>query len=93
MSSTVYETLLQELASVLDVINELNASQSSTEIRRKLVQTTNTFKIDMSLARETARNLQGGEFSIEDQESVIGTLEGLRKHKRCVVLSATTCYF
>lgn len=39
MSSKVYEGLMQKLATVLDVMDELNANQTSVEIRRKLVQT------------------------------------------------------
>ena len=42
MSSKVYEGLIQKLATVLDVMDELNANQTSAEIRRKLVQTAST---------------------------------------------------
>jgi hypothetical protein len=39
MSSATYKNLSEELAAILDVISEIDASQSSTEVRRKLVQT------------------------------------------------------
>ncbi|KAI0697018.1 hypothetical protein BC835DRAFT_1413916 [Cytidiella melzeri] len=85
MPSTVYEGLLQEVAAVLDVVNELTAAQSSTEIRRKLVQTTNALKHDTLVAREGANNLQGGELSIEDQEDIIDTLEKLKARKKATL--------
>ena len=39
----------------------------------------------MTLAKEGSNSLQGGEFSIEDQESIIDTLEQLKVRKRFVV--------
>ncbi|KAI0087445.1 hypothetical protein BDY19DRAFT_1012293 [Irpex rosettiformis] len=85
MPSTVYESLFQELPAVLDIVNELHAAQTSAEIKRKLVQATNAFKSDLSLAKQAANNLQGGELSIEDQESIINTLEELKARKRATL--------
>lgn len=59
MSSGLYESLLQEIAAVLDIFDRRNPAETSTDMRRNLVQavrvsrTSSRFPSDHFLCRST----------------------------------------
>ncbi|KAI0346363.1 hypothetical protein BDW22DRAFT_1425853 [Trametopsis cervina] len=86
MSSTIYEGLLQKLATALEVLDEsIVSSPPSTETKRKLVQATNAFKEDVARAKDLAHDLPGAELSSVEQEDIIVTLETLKVRKKAIL--------
>ncbi|KAF5353627.1 hypothetical protein D9757_012453 [Collybiopsis confluens] len=81
ISSAVYESLLLELVTVLELTQKPEGI-STPQSKQAVLQATNEFKSSLSNAKTLATNLPGGELHIEDQDEVIEMLTTLRDRKR-----------
>ncbi|KAG2023881.1 hypothetical protein CC2G_001487 [Coprinopsis cinerea AmutBmut pab1-1] len=81
VSSALYESLILKLVTVLEITRE-SEGITTPQAKQKLLQATNDFKNSLAQAKEIARNIPGGEFTVEEQDEVIEMLETLRDRKR-----------
>ncbi|KAI0932766.1 hypothetical protein AcW1_000210 [Taiwanofungus camphoratus] len=79
--TTLFETLLLKLATVLELIQQSEVALSP-QIKQALVHATNDFKESLKQAKEAANNLPGGELSVGEQDEVIEMLQRLKNNKR-----------
>ncbi|EKM57947.1 uncharacterized protein PHACADRAFT_116434 [Phanerochaete carnosa HHB-10118-sp] len=86
MSTTLFANLLPDVVDVFDVINESEAS-TTPQLKKKLVQASNSLRDDLSRAREAAYNIEGGYLSLEEEEVITEMLKSLIARKRCVPLT------
>ncbi|EFI28565.1 hypothetical protein CC1G_13592 [Coprinopsis cinerea okayama7 len=87
VSSALYESLILKLVTVLEITRE-SEGITTPQAKQKLLQATNDFKNSLAQAKEIARNIPGGEFTVEEQDEVIEMLETLRDRKRLAHFSS-----
>ncbi|GJE99563.1 hypothetical protein PsYK624_158300 [Phanerochaete sordida] len=84
MSTTLFSNLLPNIVNVLEVVTESELG-TNPDLKKKLVQASNTLRDDFGRAKEAAINLEGGDISLEEQEEIAEMLKGLIARKRLVL--------
>ncbi|KIP06336.1 hypothetical protein PHLGIDRAFT_128329 [Phlebiopsis gigantea 11061_1 CR5-6] len=84
MSTSLFEKILPEVTSVLEVIHETEVA-ATPQAKRKLVQVSNGLRDDLNRAKEYATHLEGGDLSLAEQEEITTMLTKLISRKKDIL--------